>query len=274
MRILFFGNGPRGIRCFEALIEAGYQLCGVVSHSRKSELYASATDRGISAFGPGKVNERVFVGGVDALRPDLFVLAGYNQILGSKILEMPRLGAINLHGGKLPEYRGVAPVNWQIINGETTGGCCVLFVDEGIDTGDLIQQSYYEIGEDDTAEDIVKKQLVLFPQMLLAAVRQIDAGSINRCPQDRKRGAYYTRRYAKDKSYRLAPDVVNAGSQPDQGYERTVVSASFLLLSRPEVSGVKIDTATGRYQRVCRKDRFETRRGYGNDRSRPRIASH
>ena len=173
-------------------------MCGVVSHSRESELYASATDRGISAFGPCKVNERVFVGEVGSLSPDLFVLAGYNQILGSKILELPRLGAINLHGGKLPEYRGVAPVNWQIINGETTGGCCVLFVDEGIDTGDLIQQAYYEIGEDDTAQDIVKKQLDLFPQMLLAAVRQIDAGSINRCPQDRKRGAYYIRRYAKD----------------------------------------------------------------------------
>ena len=157
-----------------------------------------ATDRGMAAFGPGKVNEGVFVSEVSAMSPDLLVLAGYNQILGPRLLGVPRLGAINLHGGKLPDYRGVAPVNWQIINGETTGGCCVLFVDVGIDTGDLIQQAYYEIGEDDTAGDIVQKQLELFPPMLLAAVEQIASGSIPRYPQDRRSGAYYTRRYAKD----------------------------------------------------------------------------
>ena len=186
------------MRCFESIVEAGYRICGVVSHNVESELNERASDLGILCVWPDKVNEKTFLSSVKAVDPDLFVLVGYNKILGNTLLGIPRLGAINLHGGKLPEYRGVAPVNWQIINGETTGGCCVLYVESGIDTGDLIQQTFYEIGENDTAEDIVQRQLVLFPPMLLSALDQIESGFVKRQPQNPLSGTYHTRRYPKD----------------------------------------------------------------------------
>jgi methionyl-tRNA formyltransferase len=125
-------------------------------------------------------------------------LAGYNNILKKEIISFPKKGAINLHGGKLPDYRGVAPINWQIIKGEKVGGCCIIFVDEGIDTGDIIEQEFYDIGENDTAGDVVQRQLEIFPPMLLKAVQNIEKGTVNSTKQDLAEGSYYTRRYPDD----------------------------------------------------------------------------
>ena len=198
MKIIYFGNGPRGVGCLEILFKKKYNICAIVGHSGDSDVVSLGLMHRIPTFQPRKVNEKSFVSKLRKCSPDLFVLAGYNQILNKDLINLPRFGALNLHGGKLPDYRGAAPINWQIINGETKGGCCIIFVDEGIDTGDIVEQVYYDINENDTAEDIVKKQLDLFPNMLISTIEKIKNNKIIRMKQNINIGSYYTRRYPKD----------------------------------------------------------------------------
>ena len=198
MDIIYFGNGSRGLRCLEILLEKKYNIIAIVGHVGDSDVVKLGLKHKINTFQPRKVNENNFVSKLRGYSSDLFVLAGYNQILKKDLINVPRLGAFNLHGGKLPEYRGVAPINWQIINGETKGGCCIILLDEGIDTGDIVEQAYYDISENDTAGDVINKQLKLFPPMLISAIENIRRNKLTRVKQDLSMGAYYTRRYPKD----------------------------------------------------------------------------
>ena len=167
MRIVYFGNGSRGVKCLQTLVEHREEIIAVVGHpTPESDVVATGRKLGLPVFQPEKVNDTSFADAMAELRPDLNVLAGYNQILRKRIIEIPNKGTINLHGGKLPEYRGTAPINWQIINGETTGGCSIIYVDEGIDTGDIIVQEPYEIGLEDDAATIMQKTIEIFPKLL------------------------------------------------------------------------------------------------------------
>ena len=198
MGIAFFGNGTRGVRCLETLLQNEYTISAVIGHVGDSDVVTCAKKLGINTFQPTQVNDPDFLREIHKLSAELFVLAGYNNILKKEIISFPKKGAINLHGGKLPDYRGVAPINWQIIKGEKVGGCCIIFVDEGIDTGDIIDQEFYDIGENDTAGDVVQRQLEIFPPMLLKAVQNIEKGTVNAAKQHLGDGAYYTRRYPDD----------------------------------------------------------------------------
>ncbi len=201
MKILYFGKGIRGIKCLEALVEGGRrdEITGVVtSPGMMDEMAQKAKEMGFKILQPEKVNGEECIKEVSFLKPDIFILAGYSSILKKEILSIPPMGAINLHGGKLPEYKGVAPINWQIINGEARGGCVVLFVDEGIDTGDIIAQELYDITMEDTAATVLEKTLKLFPSMLVNALDEIEKGTVKRHTQDIFKGCYYTRRYPRD----------------------------------------------------------------------------
>ncbi len=201
MKLLYFGKGIRGIKCLEALVENGRrdEIIGVVtSPGMMDEMAQKAKEMGFQILQPEKVNGEKCIKEINSLNPDIFILAGYSSILKKKILSIPLMGAINLHGGKLPEYRGVAPINWQIINGEAMGGCAILFVDEGIDTGDIIAQEHYDITMEDTAATVLEKTLELFPSMLVNALDKIEKGTVKRLTQDLIKGCYYTRRYPCD----------------------------------------------------------------------------
>lgn len=205
MRIVYFGNNPRGVVCLERLLEQSANIVAVVAHpDDKSTDYQGrsvsgvASDNGIPCSKPTKVNSPESVDWLTRFDPDLFILAGYNQIIRSGILGIPGKGVVNLHGGKLPQYRGVAPINWQIINGETTGACSVIFVDEGIDTGDIIAEKEYEIAIGDTAATVLDKTLQIFPDLLVEAVKHIEDDTVTPTPQNHSKGCYYTRRYPRD----------------------------------------------------------------------------
>ena len=198
LNIIYFGNGMRGVHCLEILLDKKYNISAIVGHGGESDLVRLGQQHRIPTFQPRKVNENSFVSNICEYSPDLFILAGYNQILKKDLINLPKLGIFNLHGGRLPEYRGVAPINWQIINGETKGGCCIILLDEGIDTGDIVEQAYYDINVNDTAADIIDKQLEIFPPMLIRSIENIRRNKLTRVKQDLSVGAYYTRRYPKD----------------------------------------------------------------------------
>lgn len=205
MRIVFFGNNPRGAACLEKLISENEHIVAVVAHPinkilpiEGKNVKTIAEVHKISYIQPRKINEPENVNWLKSFKPDLFVLSGYNQILRTDILSIPKNGSINLHGGRLPQYRGVAPINWQIINGEQKGEAVILFVDEGIDTGDIIISEEYDISIDDTAKTILDKTLKIFPELLIKAIKQIKNGKVKAIKQNPEEGCYYARRYPRD----------------------------------------------------------------------------
>jgi methionyl-tRNA formyltransferase len=198
------GNNIRGVLCLKVLVENGEHVIEVVGHPNLKEedpaesVLELAKNYNLPIYQPTQVNAPEFVKHVRDLAPDLVILAGYNQILKRDLIDIPKLGCINLHGGKLPEYRGVAPINWQIIQGEKTGGIAIIFVDEGIDTGDIIAQVRFDITLEDTAKTVLDKTLALFPSLLLEVIAKFKSGAVPRTKQNREEGCYYTRRYPRD----------------------------------------------------------------------------
>ncbi len=241
MRIAYFGNGARGIACFDALLEAGHDIAACICHTPDTDLARHAGERGVKVLAPARINDPEMAATLHALNAELFVLSGYNRILRRPIIGIPPRGCLNLHGGKLPEYRGCAPINWQIINGETTGGCAVLFVDEGIDTGDIVEEASYPIGPDDTAADVIARQLTLFPPMLLRALAAMENGTLRPRPQDPMAGGYYTRRYPRDGEIHWARDdaarirnLIRALPPPDYPGAFTWFQGRKLIIARAE----------------------------------------
>ncbi len=197
MKIIYFSKGSRGYQCLEYILGEGYQVEAIVG-VQKEELDGIAAAHGIPVIIPERVNTEAFARKLRGFEADLFVMSGYNKILRPIIFNIPPLGTINLHGGRLPEYRGAAPINWQIIHGETIGGCAIIFVDEGIDTGDIIRQEYYRILPEDTHASILKKTLDIFPPLLGKVLEDILSGNVSVTPQDPVEGCYHTRRYPRD----------------------------------------------------------------------------
>jgi len=198
MNIVYFTKGQRGSTCLAAILEKGYSVNAVIGVVREEEIDRLAKKHGIPLVLLDKVNSPDSVQRLKDFTPDLFILCGYNKIIKKDVIEIPPLGTINLHGGKLPEYRGAAPINWQIINGETTGGCSIIYVDEGIDTGDIIAQEIYPIEPDDTHASVLKKTLDIFPRLLLQVLAQIEKGTVQAQKQDPLAGNYFGRRYPRD----------------------------------------------------------------------------
>ena len=204
MRIVYAGNFERGITCLEALHNHGQDELTVIApplseiDSKRGSVVTYAQSQGICVLQPENINSPRFISELRQLQPDLLILVGYRQILKKAILAVPRLGCINLHGGRLPDYRGVAPMNWMIINGESKGAVSIIFVDEGIDTGDIIAEANFDIDENDTIQDVVEKTCVLFPPLLITVVDSIRNGTVKRKKQNRNAGSYFTRRYPRD----------------------------------------------------------------------------
>ena len=198
MNIIYFTKGVRGQVCLEAILDRGYQVTAVVAVQEEQDLSEITAKYGIPAIIPEQVNSEDFAQRLRDFDPDLFILSGYNQILRPLIFDIPPLGTINLHGGRLPQYRGAAPINWQIIQGEKQGGCAIIYVDEGIDTGDIIAQETYPITPQDTHASVLKKTLDIFPRLLVEVLENITAEWVTVTEQDPLAGRYYTRRYPRD----------------------------------------------------------------------------
>lgn len=205
MDVLFVGSKDRGVRCLEALLDAGTEIVGVITVPDddpdafwEGSVERTAAERGLSVQAPKNVNDSAVVDALREMDPDLIAMSGYNQVLGSAVLSVPDEGVINLHAGKLPDYRGGSPMNWAILNGETSGTATIHYATERIDAGDILAEREFEIGLDDTIADVRAKTLELFPEMLVDVVKAIDAGEATTRSQDVSEGAYWGSRIPED----------------------------------------------------------------------------
>jgi methionyl-tRNA formyltransferase len=187
LRIGYFADGPWSHRTFELLTaDADVDVCFVVPRNDTADQFLAehAERHKIDYLHPIRVNSRSFIETVKGYECDLLVSMSYNQIFRKDILAIPELGVINCHAGKLPFYRGRNILNWALINDEKEFGITVHYVDEGIDTGDIILQECYPITDKDDYSSLLEKAYEKCPTILYKAITMIKNGEAERQEQD------------------------------------------------------------------------------------------
>ncbi len=199
MRIVFMGTPDFAVSSLEALIKSDHSVVGVVTQpdkpkGRGGEFASSAVKlvsqrERIPLLQPTKMKDPAFLEALRGWQPDLIAVAAFGRILPAVILQLPRSGCINVHASLLPKYRGAGPIQWAIINGEDETGISTMFMDEGMDTGDVLLQKSLSIRPDDTAGSLSGRLAELGGRLLIDTIAQLQAGTVVRRPQDNSRAS-------------------------------------------------------------------------------------
>ena len=200
MRILFMGTPDFAVASLRALVEAGHEICGVFTQPDKpknrghkmafSPVKEYALSQNLAVYQPLKMRDGTALAIVQELAPELIVVAAYGKILPEDILETPRYGSINVHSSVLPKYRGAAPINWAILNGETATGVTIMYMARELDAGDIIRCAETAIDPDEDAGTLTDRLAVLGADALLQAVDSIADGTVSRTPQAHEASTY------------------------------------------------------------------------------------
>ena len=195
MRIVYMGTPDFAVESLRALVEGGYNVVGVVTMPDKpigrhgSVLQASpvkqyALEKGLPVLQPEKLKDETFLNALRELRADLQVVVAF-RMLPEVVWAMPPLGTFNLHASLLPQYRGAAPINWAVINGETETGITTFFLKHEIDTGEIIDQVRVPIADTDNVGDVYERLMNLGGDLVVKTVDSILDGSVKTVPQDK-----------------------------------------------------------------------------------------
>ena len=194
MKLVFMGTPDIAATALKALLDAGHEVTGVFTREdkpvgRKQLLTAPpvkqlAAARGIPVFQPKTLRDGAAEKTLRELAPELIVVVAYGRILPKEILSLPKYGCINLHVSLLPKYRGSAPIQWAVLNGDRETGVTIMQMDEGVDTGDIITVAPAEIGPEETSADVFEKVAALGARTLSDTVAAIGEGHISRTKQD------------------------------------------------------------------------------------------
>lgn len=192
-RIVFMGTPPFAVASLDALLQAGLPVAAVVTapdrpagrglQMRTSAVKDHALRHGLPVLQPEKLREPAFLEALDATGATLYVVVAF-RMLPDVVWARPRHGTINLHASLLPDYRGAAPINWAVINGERTTGVTTFFIRQQIDTGDIIAREAVDIGADETAGELHDRLMHVGGALLVQTVKDILAGRARRIPQD------------------------------------------------------------------------------------------
>ena len=194
LRIVYMGTPDFAVESLRALVEGGYNVVGVITMPDKpmgrhgSVLQPSAVKQyavsvGLPVLQPEKLKDEAFLEELRALRADLQIVVAF-RMLPEVVWNMPRLGTFNLHASLLPQYRGAAPINWAVINGDTETGITTFFLKHEIDTGEVIQQVRVPIADTDNVEVVHDKLMVLGEKLVLETVDAILNGTVKPIPQE------------------------------------------------------------------------------------------
>lgn len=200
MNIVFMGTPEFAIPSLTALIESTSIIAGVVTQPDRPQgrgnkpapppVKTLARKQGLSLLQPEKVRGPECIRWLQALKPELIVVVAFGQILPPAILAIPACGCINLHASLLPRYRGAAPINWALMNGEVTTGVTTMLMNEGMDTGDILLQREVPIAGDDDTRSLGGRLSVTGAQLLLETISQLQGKTLTPKPQDHSRASY------------------------------------------------------------------------------------
>lgn len=193
MRIVFMGTPEFAVPSLKILLENRYDVVAVVTvpdkpagrgrQTTSSQVKLFAEEHGMTVFQPQKLKDPSFIDQLRMLSPDLFIVVAF-RILPPEVFSLPKYGSFNLHASLLPKYRGAAPINWAIINGERETGVTTFFLKETVDTGNVILQARIPVGPDETAGEIHDKLSEIGAEVVLHSVRLIEQGKITPKPQN------------------------------------------------------------------------------------------
>ena len=196
MRLIFCGTPQFAVPTLDSLIAAGFPVSLVLTNpdeprGRGYELQSSpvkefAMKAGLRVFQPARLKEPSVQAEVSAVQPDAIVVVAYGHIIPPRMIDLPRLGCINLHASLLPHYRGAAPIPWAIIRGERTTGVTVMQIDRGLDTGDILMQRETDIRDEDTTETLYERLSTMGARLMVETLRNLDRGEIHPRPQDER----------------------------------------------------------------------------------------
>ena len=200
MRVVFMGTPDFAAASLKKLIEEDYEIAGVFTQPDKpkgrgmemafSPVKEVAIAHNLPVFQPEKMRDGTALGIVKELNPDILVVVAYGRILPDDILAVPKYGAVNVHGSLLPKYRGAAPIQWAVLNGDTVTGVTTMYLAHDMDAGDIIYTAGTEIGEFETAGELFDRLMDMGAELLVKTLRDIEAGTAPRTPQDHSRATY------------------------------------------------------------------------------------
>jgi methionyl-tRNA formyltransferase len=191
MNILFMGTPDFAKESLEAIYNSGHNILGVVTNPDKpkgrgmketaSPVKEFALEKNLKIYQPLKVrNNQEFIDEIRELNPDVICVVAYGKILPKEILDIPKFGCINVHGSLLPKYRGAAPIQWAILNGDKETGITTMFMDIGMDTGDMILKEKVKIGEDETTGELWNRLSKIGGKLLVETLEKIENGTAPR----------------------------------------------------------------------------------------------
>jgi len=249
VRIVFMGTPEFAVPSLKALCDAGYDVVGVFTQpdrpkGRGNKVIASpvkqvAVEKGIPVFQPVRIRKDG-VEDLKSLAPDLCVTAAFGQILSQEILDIPRIGTVNVHASILPKHRGSAPINWAILQGDEVVGVTTMMTDKGIDTGDMLLKAETTYIKGETAGELTIRMAELGAKLLIDTLKAMEAGTLERIPQDHANMTYdpmLTKEMGVIDWTHAAADIVNRihGLNPWPGCS-TAIEGGRLKLLRAEVA--------------------------------------
>ena len=200
MRIVFMGTPDFAAASLKKLIDEKYDIAAVFTQPDKprdrgmklsySPVKELALENNIPVYQPTKLRDGTATELIKSLRPDILVVVAYGRILPDDMLEVPKYGAINVHASLLPKYRGAAPIQWAVLNGDKITGVTTMYLASEMDTGDIIYTAETEIGEFETSGELFDRLMVMGAELLDRTLRDIEAGTAPRTPQDHSKPSY------------------------------------------------------------------------------------
>lgn len=200
MRIVFMGTPDFAAASLKKLIDEKYDIAAVFTQPDKprdrgmklsySPVKELALENNIPVYQPTKLRDGTATELIKSLRPDILVVVAYGRILPDDMLEVPKYGAINVHASLLPKYRGAAPIQWAVLNGDKITGVTTMYLASEMDTGDIIYTSETEIGEFETSGELFDRLMVMGAELLDRTLRDIEAGTAPRTQQDHSKASY------------------------------------------------------------------------------------
>lgn len=200
MKIVFMGTPDFSVPTLRALMDSRHEVIAVVTQPDKPKgrgkevqmtpVKEAALERGIPVYQPARARDAAFVEEMRALSPDVMVVIAFGQILSKELLDVPKYGCINIHASLLPKYRGAAPIQWAVINGDTVTGLTTMMMDVGMDTGDMLDTLVVPLEEKETGGSLFDRLSLLGGELILKTLEKVENGTLVRTPQNHEEATH------------------------------------------------------------------------------------